>query len=442
MTTREISLGYVPRAWQRECHERRKRFTVLALHRRAGKTYLAVAELVDSALRITLPEGRFFYVAPFLKQAKAIAWAMLKSFVAPLIAAGAVEVSEGELTLKFKHNGAVIRVYGADNPDAMRGVYLDGVVIDEVAQIDPEVWTEILRPTLADRRGWALFIGTPKGVNLFSELFFKGGTHPDWYSARYTVYDTNALPAQEVADLKEGMPINSFAREFLCDFSAAGDDQLISLNDVLSAEQRTYRKDQFEFAPRILGVDPARFGDDSSVIFPRQGLVAFPPLVYQGVDNMTFAARVAQKAIDWKADAIFCDAGNGAGVIDRLRQLEHDVIEVWFGGTPIDPQYKDKRTEMWCLGAEWLRQGGALPQGDMALRQDLAAPTYGFNPAGKRVLESKKDIKARGLPSPDRGDAWALTFAQPVKPRATKEQLFQMAYSDPTAPVEYDPYAQ
>lgn len=442
MTIREISLGYVPRAWQRECHEKRQRFTVLALHRRAGKTYLSVAELVDSALRLTLPKGRFAYIAPFLKQAKAIAWSLLKSFVGPLVAAGAVIISEGELTITFKHNGAAIQVYGADNADALRGVYLDGVVLDEVAQIDPEVWNEIVRPMLSDRMGWALFIGTPKGVNLFSELFFRGGVQPGWYSARYTVYDTDALDPAEVALLKADMPVNAFAREFLCDFSAAGDNQLISLGEVMEAEQRHYRKDQYAFAARIIGADPARFGDDSSVIFKRQGLVALPPIVYQGIDNMDFAARIAREIIDWKADAVFIDAGNGAGVIDRLRQLEHDVVEVWFGGAPIDPQYKDKRTEMWCLGADWLRQGGALPAGDMALRQDLATPTYGFNPAGKKVLESKKDIKARGLPSPDRGDAWALTFAQPVKPRLTKEQMFLMAYEDTSAPTEYDPFNQ
>lgn len=126
MTT--IDLGYRPRQWQRECHISRKRFTVLALHRRAGKTELALRQLLDSALRCQLELGLFFYVAPLLKQAKAIAWARLKQIVAPLQMAGLAEVNESELWVRLRSNGAIIRMYGADNPEAMRGVRLDGVV--------------------------------------------------------------------------------------------------------------------------------------------------------------------------------------------------------------------------------------------------------------------------------------------------------------------------
>jgi hypothetical protein len=121
---------------------------------------------------------------------------------------------------------------------------------------------------------------------------------------------------------------------------------------------------------------------------------------------------------------VFVDAGNGSGVIDRLRQLGHNIIEVWFGGKPIDEQYRDKRAELWSALADWLRLGGAIPD-DVALKQDLAAPTYSFSPQGKRVLESKDDLKARGLPSPDLGDALALTFAAPVAPRSERERFFE-----------------
>ena len=146
MTT--IDLGYRPRQWQRECHMRRKRFTVLALHRRAGKTELALRQLLDSALRCTVELGLFFYVAPLLKQAKTIAWARLKQIVGPLQVAGLAEVNESELWVRLLTNGAMIRVYGADNPDAMRGVRLDGVVIDEVADVKPETWREVLQQAL------------------------------------------------------------------------------------------------------------------------------------------------------------------------------------------------------------------------------------------------------------------------------------------------------
>ena len=420
----QVSLGYYPREWQRECHVARKRFTVLALHRRGGKTELAIMELVDKALRFDQELGLFFYVAPYLKQAKAIAWARLKQRLAPLVQTGAVEINESELSVRFKHNGSVVRLFGGDNPDAMRGVRLDGVVIDEVAQIKPEVWSNIIQPALSDRKGWALFIGTPDGVNLFSELFFRAQSLPDWHSARYTVYDTGSLDPEEVERLKRDMNEASFAREYLCDFAAAGDDQLISLSDVQTATQRHYALPEYQYAPRILGVDPARFGDDRSVIFSRQGLVALPPIVLRGVDNMDLASRVAARIAEWHPDAVFIDAGNGSGVIDRLRQLRHDVVEVHFGGRPIDEQYRDKRTEMWCAMADWLRLGGAIPD-DVSLKQDLAAPTYSFNAAGRRVLESKDELKARGMPSPDLGDALALTFASPVAPKTAREAFFE-----------------
>lgn len=436
MTERRIGLGYFPRDWQRQCHRQRKRFTVLALHRRAGKTELAIMELLDCALKFDKDLGLFFYVAPYLKQAKAIAWARLKARVEPMRQLGAVDVNESELSVTIKSNGAVIRIFGADNPDAMRGVRLDGCVIDEVAQIKPEVWQDTLQPALSDRKGWALFIGTPQGVNLFSELYFKAGALPDWHSAKYTVYDTNAIDPDEVERLKRDMAETSFAREYLCDFSAAGDDQLISLSDVEAASTRIIRPDQISFAPKILGVDPARFGDDRSVIFPRQGLAAGKPIIYRGIDNMALADRVAAEIDNYKPDAVFIDAGQGGGVIDRLRQLGHDVIEVAFGGRPTDPAYLNKRAEMWFGMRDWLKLGGSIPN-MVDLKQDLAAPIYWYDSAGRIQLEPKDDIKKRGLPSPDLADALALTFAHPVHKRTLLEQ-----YGGGRARrEEFDPYA-
>jgi len=421
---KEVSLGYYPREWQAECHRSRNRFTVLALHRRAGKTELAIMELIDAALKCQLELPYFVYVAPYLKQAKTIAWSRLKQRLAPLIMHNALTVNESDLSVVFRHNKAVIRIFGGDNPDALRGVRLDGVVMDEVAQIKPEVWQDILQPALSDRKGWSLFIGTPAGVNLFSELFFRAERLPEWHSARYTVYDTGSLDPDEVERLRRDMHETSFSREYLCDFSAAGDNQLISLSDVQDASRRQVKLPDYQYAPRILGVDPARFGDDRSVIFPRQGLVAFPPIVMRGVDNMELAARVASKIDEWKPDAVFCDAGAGSGVIDRLRQLRHSVIEVPFGGKPIDDQYINKRTEIWCVMADWIRMGGSIPD-DVALKQDLAAPVYSYNLAGKKVLESKDELKARGLPSPDLGDALALTFSSPIAPKSERERFFE-----------------
>jgi hypothetical protein len=436
-----IDLGYRPRAWQRQCHQQRKRFTVLALHRRAGKTELAIMELVDKAMRCTLVLPFFVYLAPYLKQAKAIAWLRLKQRLEPLRIAGLIEVNESDLSVTFKHNGAIIRVFGGDLPDAMRGLRLDGVVIDEVAQVKPEVWQDILQPALSDRKGWALFIGTPAGINLFSELYYRAADLPDWHADRYTVNDTEAIDVDEVQRLRRDMAETSFAREYLCDFAAAGDDQLISLTDAETAARRLYTAADLGHAPRILGVDPARFGDDRSVLVKRQGLQVFTPQAYRGLDNMALAARVAHEINEWQPAAVFIDSGAGAGVIDRLRQLDFDVVEVPFGGKAINPAlYVNRRTEMWCEMAIALRDGLAIPN-DNTLKQELATPRYWFDAMGKKVLEPKDEIKKRlqGGGSPDLADALALTFALPVQlPRSLHDPIPKR-----TQRVgDYDPYSR
>jgi hypothetical protein len=420
---------------------------VLALHRRAGKTELALAELIDKALRFKHELGLFFYVAPLLKQAKAIAWLRLKQKVTPLLMRGMVEINESELWVRFTTNGAVIRVYGADSPDRMRGVRLDGVVLDEVAQMAPEVWDDILQPALSDRLGWALFIGTPKGVNLFSKLFFEARDKTNWHSALYTVHDTESIDPDEARRLQAEMSELSWRREYLCDFSAAGDEQLISLADVEEATRRHLRRDQYDFAPVILGVDPARFGDDRSVISVRQGLLAKDFRVYTKIDNMALAAYVGQAIADFQADAVFIDAGNGAGVIDKLRQMGHEVTEVHFGGRASKPRYVNKRAEMWFEMREWLALGAAIPR-NTALMQDLAAPIYTFDNQDRVALEAKDDIKKRGLPSPDLGDALALTFAFPVaKERDLRRQAAILAghragqFDSDVSVTAYDPMA-
>lgn len=378
---------------------------------------MAIMELIQAALDFKLELGLFIYLAPFLKQGKAIAWARLKQRLSVLVNLNAVEISESELAVRFPHNGAVIRVFGGDNPDALRGVRLDGAVIDEVAQIKPEVWNDIIQPALSDRKGFALFIGTPSGVNLFSELFYRAMTLSDWHSALYTVYDTDAIDPVEVERLRRDMSDTSFAREYLCDFSAAGSAQIISLAEVEEASKRILRDQDISYAPKIIGVDPARFGDDRSVIIKRQGLLMHEPIIMHKIDNMSLAARVANEIVNWRPDAVFIDEGNGAGVIDRLRQLGHDIVGVHFGSKTCQPEYENLRAQMWFEMADWIRKGGVIPN-RTDVKQDLTAPTYDFSKGtGKKLVESKAAMKARGMLSTDLGDALACTFAYPVQPK-------------------------
>lgn len=416
MAAKEINLGFVPRPWQNESFEgmKGKRFGVEVVHRRGGKTVKAVMLLIDRALRFSGERGRYGYVAPELKQAKGIAWDYLKHYALQI---PGTEKNEAELWVEFA-NGARIRLYGADNPDSLRGLYFDGLVLDEPAQMKLEVWGEILQPTLADRKGWALFIGTPKGVNLFSDLYYKAQGNPDWYTGSWDCYQTNALDADEIQRIKNELTDAQFRQEMMCDFSASSEDVLIPLPIVQEAMKRHYEVKMLNGQPRILGVDVARQGDDRTVIFKRQGVASFEPKVMKQADSMAVAAAVAVIADDWQPDAIFVDGsgGYGAGVIDRLRQLGYDVIEVQFGGSADDARYMNKRSEMWFRMAEWVKGGGALPN-SIPLLVDLSTPTYTHsNAQNKMALESKDAIKKRISVSPDMGDALALTFAYPVAP--------------------------
>ena len=195
---------------------------------------------------------------------------------------------------------------------------------------------------------------------------------------------------------------------------SSSSDTLITIYVASAAAQREYVITHYGFAPVVLGVDVARFGDDRSVIQVRQGLYAYTPQTYQGIDTMTLSGHVARAIDQHKPQAVFVDVGGmGAGVVDRLRQLGYRTIEVNFGGRASDETYADKRTEMWFGMRDWLLQGGSIPNLS-PLKTDICGPTYEFMSNGKVKLERKDDMKARGLPSPDLGDALALTFAEPV----------------------------
>ncbi len=430
-----IDIGYGPRRWQDLTHQERSHYFVLAVHRRAGKTKMAIADILDSAVRFSLDRGMFGYIAPLRTQAKAIAWGELKAMSTNLILNGKAEVKESELAVEL-WNGAVIRLFGADDPDSLRGYRWDKVWLDEVAQMKGDVWPEVVMPACQDRNAPAGFIGTPKGVDAFSELFYRGMNDDTglWSSKRWTVYDTGVFTPEQIEGIKKQMSEKAFAREFLCDFEAGAEDQLISMASVEAAAQRAATDDAARGAPVVLGVDPARFGDDRTAIVRRQGVVCFEPVIMRDADNMRVADMVVQLKQRYDADAIFVDIGNGAGVVDRLRQLGHDVVEVPFGGKATrDDLYFNKRAEMWVQVRDWLDQGGVVPN-DLGLKQELCAPTYVYDNRGRIKLESKDDIVKR-IPemSPDKADALCLTFAAPVAVRSEVSEL-QKRY--PNAPID------
>ena len=389
-----------------------KRWSVIVAHRRAGKSIVAIMRLIDEAIKCKYPHGRYVYLAPYLRQAKAIAWDYLKRYTQKI---PGIQVNESELHITLP-NGAQIRIHGGDNADSLRGSYLDGVVLDELAQLSKELWDAVLRPQLADHMGWALFMGTPAGINLLSEMYFGAKDNPDWYVGIFTVYETNSIPADEVAALKKGMTENAFNREMLCSFDAGTDNTLLSVTEVEAATKRHFNEGAYERSPRILGIDVALFGDDRCVVYPRQGLYSGKPWSWSKLPLFESAAKCAVIIQQYQPHAVFIDNGGGygAGVAEKLTELGYRPIPIQFGGKALDQErFVDRRMEMYWAMAEWVKESGFI-HSIQELKQDLVTPTYTYDPRGRMRLESKEKIKARGLPSTDYADALALTFAAPV----------------------------
>ena len=214
---RVIEIPYKPRKLQTEIHQALKRWSVLVCHRRFGKSVLAVNHLIKTVAKCDKPRPRVAYVAPLFKQAKAIAWDYLKYYASPI---PGVTFNESELRADLPGGGR-ISLYGADNPDALRGIYLDAVVLDEYAQIAPRVFPEIIRPALVDREGSALFIGTPWGKNHFFDLYENAKFAPDWYAATFRASETGIVPPAELAAARALMSQEQYDQEFECSFESA-----------------------------------------------------------------------------------------------------------------------------------------------------------------------------------------------------------------------------
>lgn len=179
-----------------------------------GKTVREINELIKAALLCDKPNPRYAYVAPYYNQAKNVAWDYLKQYARPVLGK---KPMESELTVELI-NGSRIRLYGADNPDALRGIYLDGVVLDEYGDMRPNVFGEIIRPLLADRQGWASFIGTPKGKNHFYRVAKQAEESPEWYFQRLRASETGIIGQAELDDARRQMTPEQYAQEFECAF--------------------------------------------------------------------------------------------------------------------------------------------------------------------------------------------------------------------------------
>jgi hypothetical protein len=315
------------------------------------------------------------------------------------------------------------------NTEAFAGLHNKGkrilLIFDEASAIHDLIW-EVSEGALTDSDTeilWCCFGNPTQNIGRFRECF--GKFKHRWVSRQIdsrTVKMTNKVQLQKwVDDYGED---SDFVRVRVRGvFPSSSSNALIGPEEVEAAMARTYKDNEFDFAATIYGVDIARQGDDSSVVIKRQGKTAFKPKQMRIPDTMLVAQQVSIMWGEDNPDAVFVDStgGYGVGVVDALRQVGRDPIEVYFSGKSNDPRYFNKRSEMYFEMAKWIKAGGALPD-DKELAEELCAATYSYQ-GDKFRLDDKDDIKKTIGRSPDIADALALTFAQPV----VKKPLFGRA---------------
>lgn len=212
-----IEIPYKPREQQLAIHDLMddKRFGVVVAHRRMGKTVSAINHIIKDAILNQKEAPRYAYIAPTYGQAKRVAWDYLVKYADPL--GGSSNISE----LRVDFWGRRIQLYGSDNPEALRGQYFDGVILDEIGDQNPKIWTDIVRPALADRKGWCLFIGTPKGHNHFKELRDRAEKEEGWGLLEFRASETGVVDETELKAARNEMGEDKFRQEFECSFDAA-----------------------------------------------------------------------------------------------------------------------------------------------------------------------------------------------------------------------------
>lgn len=211
-----VTLSYEPRAAFLPYHNRQARWAALVCHRRSGKTVSAVNDLIIGALECPHPRPQMAYIAPNYQQAKRIAWEYAKHYTEPLVE----QVHESELRVTLK-NKAKIYLLGAEKAQSLRGMYLDGVVLDEYAQIRPAAWSQVILPCLSDRQGWATIMGTPMGKNHFYDVVKKARNDPSWFTMTLKASDSGILPQSELDLIKSQMDVSDYEQEYQCSFEAA-----------------------------------------------------------------------------------------------------------------------------------------------------------------------------------------------------------------------------
>ncbi|QQS11055.1 MAG: terminase [Rhodospirillales bacterium] len=307
--------------------------------------------------------------------------------------------------------------WSRERPEAFAGTHERHVLVvyDEASAIDDAVW-EVTEGAMTTPGAMWMVFGNPTRVEgRFADCF--GRQAHRWRTFRVDARDAVRADSDQIgrwiADYGED---SDFVRvRVRGEFPRVSAERFVGADLLALARTRAVRDGRPGAA--VLGVDVARFGDDDSVALLRIGGVVARVQRWRRLDTMQLAASVAELILAWRPRQVFVDGvGVGGGVVDRLRQLGHRVVDVGAGGRAADERrFANLRAEMWSRMRDWLQEGGVLPAADEALAREIGAPGYAFDARGRLRIESKDDLRARGEGSPDAADALALTFAYPVR---------------------------
>lgn len=277
---KKIISPYIPRKWAIPFHETDKRWMILVVHRRAGKTTATLNFLIRSA--ITKPNTNYAFISPTYRMAKNTAWDILKEytrFIPNIIC------RESELSITFP-NGSKITLYGCENPDSLRGIGLSGVVFDEYGMQPNNVFTEVIRPTLIENQGYAIWIGTPQGKNEFYRLFETYKNDSDWFACHLTVDDTGIIDKEEIENAKKTMSREEYMQELYCSFDSAVKGAVYAEEINRAREQKRimiipFYRDKKVYTVWDLGIGPAM----AIGFYQRVGSMIHMIDYWQGVEN-------------------------------------------------------------------------------------------------------------------------------------------------------------
>lgn len=360
-------------------HDRTQRFACIVAHRRFGKTVGVLNDLQRSALTCPLPNARVGYIAPYYSQAKAVAWDYVKYFSAPI---PGIKYNESELRVDYP-NGARFRLFGADNYDAMRGLYFDDVALDEPADFPPAAWPTVIRPALSDRNGRATFMGTPKGKNDFWEVYDKATRDPDWYVSVLRASETGILPQIEINAVLREIGPDRYDQEYECSFEAAIIGAYYGKDMRLLTEAGRIKPIAYDPSLPVVTAWDLGMSDTTSIVFAQ-----FAGQEMRIIDHIEDSGQGLQFYVKMLQDR---------GYIYEQHVLPHDarVRELGTGVSRVETLHK--------LGVQnvTICPNIALEDGIQAVRQKL--PLTWFDPKCNRLIEALRQYQRDW---DDKGKTW------------------------------------